>query len=379
LIELLPGADVNFRAAREWPKIRIVPDRSFPPAGAGDGCHHAEQDLRGALHDVANALTVVVGWLEAAARDSTDERSLTIAREWARHGRGIALRAIGATRALDAESPGDLNSLLQHACAGAEQQANEKGVSVLTTLTGDGSVALRAWPQALQVVTNIMLNAVAFSPPGTQVHVDASGDRGAVRLVVADEGPGLDPELRERVFDGIPSSRPGGSGIGLRHSRALAMAQGGSVRAVESEKGAVFELSWPVTGATPRPSSLRSKRASLAGRRVIVFDDDAAVLSLLQTGLEGRGAEVAAARDVAGLRAVVGTGDYDAALIDLSPLADEAELALVSLRATNPSMRVVLISDSSVPPPREAMAMASAWIRKPFEMGEIVSAILGEG
>jgi CheY-like chemotaxis protein len=354
-----------------------VPDRSIPPAGAGDCSHHAEQDLRGALHDVANALTVVLGWLEAAARDG-DERSLTIAREWARHGRGIALRAIGATRALDAESPGDLTSLIQHACAGAEPQAKEKGVSILTALSGDGAAALRAWPLALQVVTNIMLNAVAFSPPGTHVRVEASGDRGAIRVVITDEGPGLDPTLRDRLFDGVPSSRPGGSGIGLRHSRALALAQGGNVRALESDKGAAFEVTWPVTGATPRPSSMRAKRVSLAGRRVIVFDDDAAVLALLQTGLEGRGAEVATARDVEGLRAIVGTGEYDAALIDLSPMADEAEQALVSMRAANPEMRVVLISGSSVPPPREAMAMACAWIRKPFEMGEIVSAILGE-
>ncbi|MBI5536876.1 MAG: hybrid sensor histidine kinase/response regulator [Deltaproteobacteria bacterium] len=351
-----------------------------PGSGSGPAGINAQQDLRGALHDVANALTVVLGLLDLASRDAAGGASsgLNAAQAWARHGRGIALRAIGATRALDSDGPNDLAALLRDAIAGAEPQAGRRGVSVEVRMSAHGTETLVGWPEALQVLTNIVLNAVAFSPPETTVLLEASSDGSNVHIVVTDQGPGIEPSLRGRIFDGVPSSRPGGSGIGLPHSRALAESQGGSLRMLESEQGARFEVTWPVAGSRTHSCPVSRKRASLSGRRVLVFDDDDAVLCLLQTGLEARGAEVVTATDAAALRVVIASGLFDAALIDLSPLAGDSAGALASMRASSPSVRVVLISGSAGSPPKEAMEAACAWIRKPFEMGEIVAAILGE-
>jgi signal transduction histidine kinase len=93
------------------------------------------------------------------------------------------------------------------------------------------------------VVSNLLANACVHTPPGTAVHVSvhAAGDR--VRLEVADEGPGLGPEMAARVFERFYRGDPartrarGGSGLGLSIVAAVAEAHGGRV-SVETAPGA---------------------------------------------------------------------------------------------------------------------------------------------
>jgi two-component system OmpR family sensor kinase len=93
-----------------------------------------------------------------------------------------------------------------------------------------------------QVVANLLTNARVHTPPGTPVHVSVSAEDGAARLVVADEGPGMAPEVAERVFERFyrgDSSRvraTGGSGLGLSIVDAVVRGHGGSVH-VESAPG----------------------------------------------------------------------------------------------------------------------------------------------
>ncbi len=351
--------------------------QEFPAAGD-------PQELRGALHDVANALTVVLGWLEHAESEGAGEspaaEALVKARRWARHGKEIALRAIGGARSMGYVGPDDVVSLLRDALAAAAPQAAQREVRLITEASADAaSLRLQAWPAALQALTNLLLNAVAFTPPSTSVRVSARTSELSAVLVVSDEGPGIDPLLREGLFEGGPSSRPGGNGIGLRHSRGLAARHGGSLELVESEAGARFELRWPLAQECDCEAVPGQDSASLRGRKVLVFDDDDAVLSLLQLGLEARGAQVVTTRHTEGVRDALSEGEYDAALIDLSPLGDGAERVLCAMRREYPGMRVVLISGAAVLPPGGAMACANAWIRKPFEVQEVVDAVAGEG
>lgn len=352
------------------------PKPASPPVEAGD------QELRGALHDVANALTVVLGWLDLAGRElgeqPTAARSLSIAQGWARHGRGIALRAIGGARSQDHETPDDVGSLVREALAAAEPQAEVRGVQLTAELEGDAAcLRVRSWPLALQALTNLVLNAAAFTKPSTTVRVLARSDDRDIVIVVTDQGPGIESARKGRLFDGGPSSRPEGNGIGLRHARTIAVRTGGALEVLDSSEGAVFELRWPMaTGHSSAPPP-RARAVSLSGRKVLVFDDDDAVLCLLQTGLEARGAEVVTARHAEGVRAALLAGVYDAALIDLSPLGERAGSVLRTMKQEHPLMRLVLISGSAGAPPRDAVDVASAWIRKPFEVGEIVAAVAG--
>ena len=116
-----------------------------------------------------------------------------------------------------------------------------------------------------QVVGNLLTNARLHTPPGTPVHVSlkAAGDR--VRLEVADEGPGLTPDVAARVFERFYRGDPartrarGGSGLGLSIVAAVAEAHGGGVSVDTAPgRGARFVVDLPRVQAERMRTSVAS-------------------------------------------------------------------------------------------------------------------------
>lgn len=93
-----------------------------------------------------------------------------------------------------------------------------------------------------QVLLNLVVNAVHASPPGTTVRLESRLDDAAWRLAVEDEGPGLDADQRERVFERFmryapPGQKDGGSGLGLAICRSIVELHGGRIRALPRAQG----------------------------------------------------------------------------------------------------------------------------------------------
>ncbi|MDX3908989.1 MAG: HAMP domain-containing sensor histidine kinase [Sphingobium sp.] len=104
--------------------------------------------------------------------------------------------------------------------------------------------------RALQVLVNLIGNAIRYSPEGSVVRIGVEQVDRVARVTVTDQGQGIAEEDRERIFDKferLGRDEAGGSGLGLYISRRLARAMGGDV-IVESEpgKGAKFVLSLPL-------------------------------------------------------------------------------------------------------------------------------------
>jgi two-component system OmpR family sensor kinase len=118
-----------------------------------------------------------------------------------------------------------------------------------------------------RMVLNLLDNAVRHTPPGSAIELRLRAAGGKAVVEVADDGPGIPPELREQVFDRFvrgegpaDTAVGGGSGLGLAIVRAVAASHGGSVEATESENGgALFRVQLPlrksearITGALDR-------------------------------------------------------------------------------------------------------------------------------
>jgi len=85
-----------------------------------------------------------------------------------------------------------------------------------------------------QVLTNLLLNASFYTPPGSEIQVRASGTGTECEITVADNGPGLPGDALEKVFDKffrVPGSRTGGTGLGLSIARGFVEAHRGTIRA----------------------------------------------------------------------------------------------------------------------------------------------------
>lgn len=117
--------------------------------------------------------------------------------------------------------------------------------AVVLRLRADGPAPVRARRLALlRAVGNVMQNAIEHSPEDGVVRVHVGGDGHQVCLDIADDGPGIPPELRERVFEPFFTTRQGGSGLGLAVARAAVEAHGGCV-AVAGGVGCTVRLTLP--------------------------------------------------------------------------------------------------------------------------------------
>jgi two-component system OmpR family sensor kinase len=103
-----------------------------------------------------------------------------------------------------------------------------------------------------QVLDNLLSNVRQHTSPGTAAYVIASRTDNEIRIAVEDDGPGVPPELRERIFDrfvrpdGGRARESGGAGLGLAIVRSIITAHGGSVEVRDAmPHGAAFELRLP--------------------------------------------------------------------------------------------------------------------------------------
>ncbi|HUW54835.1 MAG TPA: ATP-binding protein [Rhodanobacter sp.] len=97
--------------------------------------------------------------------------------------------------------------------------------------------------QMMQVFLNLVLNALAFVPEGGHVTVSTHRETGALWVSVTDDGPGVPPDLRQRIFDPFFSHREGGIGLGLTVVQQIVQVHGGEIGVSESASGgASFNL-----------------------------------------------------------------------------------------------------------------------------------------
>ena len=141
----------------------------------------------------------------------------------------------------------------------------------LPSSNGGGPVVDGVSDDLHRLALNLIENALAHTPPGTEVCVRLVSEAGVAVLSVEDAGPGIPPEMRERIFDrfvrGAGESSGGGSGLGLAIVRAVTEHHGGTVEVGESETGgARFTVRLPAArAASPAVRPLRPPAAPSAG------------------------------------------------------------------------------------------------------------------
>ncbi len=143
----------------------------------------------------------------------------------------------------------DLADVARRAAGILGVRAREQGIAVDAPRAGESLPAVAEFRRVLQILLNLIGNAVRYSPANSQVWIRLEADNGRARIIVADQGPGLGDADQDKVFEKferLGRSGDGGSGLGLYISRRLARAMGGDLT-VESApgQGARFILDLP--------------------------------------------------------------------------------------------------------------------------------------
>ena len=149
-------------------------------------------------------------------------------------------------RGIQPPVPVDLCAIAREA---AEAQAAPAALrKVRLEVLAEGSAEARGDPVWLRrALENLLGNALQHSPPGSRVRLEVFAEGPNWVLAVRDEGAGVDPAIRARLFERFATTRhgEGGTGLGLAIVRTVAELHGGRAQLRESEHGALFTLTLP--------------------------------------------------------------------------------------------------------------------------------------
>lgn len=139
----------------------------------------------------------------------------------------------------------DLAALAAEAVTMLESTAEERGIAFV--LESTRSLRTRGEERGIiQVLVNLISNAVRHSPPGGTVSLRFRRAADEICVIVQDEGPGIAPADQQRIFERFETAGPGGTGLGLAISRRLARSMGGEIELESAPgKGARFTLKLP--------------------------------------------------------------------------------------------------------------------------------------
>jgi len=274
--------------------------------------------------------------------------------------------------------PGEID--LGHCVADAVEQLRLLAQAKQQTLEAVvPPIPLMVWAdrdRLIQIVTNLLQNAVKFTPEGGSIMVTVRQETQTLAGVcVCDTGPGIPPEFLEQVFDPffrVKQARSGvkGLGLGLSIVRRLVELQGGTIVA-RSEPGQGAELSFTIpllpTIAIPRGSE------SAEAPRILVVDDDPDIRQLLQDRLRARGYRVQSAVD--GVRALeaVRAETFEGMILDIGIPAMDGMDVLRQIRRWDQQIPIVMVTASgSKELAVRAIGMgAQAYVLKPFDVDEL--------
>jgi two-component system sensor histidine kinase ChvG len=197
-------------------------------------------------HEIRNPLTSIrsaVETLELVKDPAARDRLLGILKQDVSRLDRLITDISNASR-LDAElsrespRPAAIDRLLREIVSLYETVRRDGEASVRLIATGaEGLTVLGREGPLGQVFRNLIDNARSFSPPGGEVRVTVTRERGLAKVTVDDDGPGMPPENLETVFERFYTSRPRGaafgaaSGLGLSIARQIVAAHGGTIHA----------------------------------------------------------------------------------------------------------------------------------------------------
>ncbi|MCY0387623.1 ATP-binding protein [Robbsia sp. Bb-Pol-6] len=315
---------------------------------AEDASRLKEEFLATVSHELRTPLNAMHGWLEIMQRKpdaQTQARGLDVIRRNVRAQTRVIEDILDVSAFVTGKvrlvvRPIDLLDVVRVVVESLRPTADAKAIHLLLTderIPAGGEAPVNGDPERLQqVIWNLLSNAVKFTPSGGRVRVGLSRAAQHFVVSVADTGEGIDGAFLPYVFDRFRQAdssierRHAGLGLGLAIVRHMVELHGGSV-SVESAglgKGATFAIQLPVRVASEGPpdtvgastadaTGTATARKPLAGRDILIVEDDASAADMLAHALDDEGASVRVAHSAAVALALIAARGPDAVVSDI--------------------------------------------------------------
>lgn len=343
---------------------RLLAERAAETRRAREDAEAANQAktefLSRSSHELRTPLNAILGYAQVLEEDLAGRDGHRYAQRIVSAGRHLLgliselldIARIEAGRLDLATEAVDLPTVIGEAVALVQPNADARGVSIAVHA---GAATVEADPQRLrQVLVNLLSNAIKFNREQGRVEVVSSMADGRVRIEVRDEGPGVPPERRARLF--VPFERLGaersaveGTGLGLAVSKHLVEAMGGEIGFDDAPGGgACVWLALPVSSralAAAHEAVPMRDRASQIPRHVLSVEDNPSNQALIETLLSRRaGWHLRHADTLAAAREALAAEAPDLVLLDLHLPDGRGEQLIAHMRASERWARIPVVA-----------------------------------
>jgi PAS domain S-box-containing protein len=351
-------------------------------------------------HELRTPLNAIVGWVQMLqAGNLPPERARKALDVIARNARLqsqliediLDVSRIIAGQMQIERAPVFLTTVIEQVVAAVRPSADAKRVALRCDLPETVPPIEGDVRRLHQVLTNIVSNAVKFTPEGGSVAIGCTSADRAIVVEVRDSGVGIAPEFLPHVFerfrqaDSTTKRQQGGLGLGLAIAEHLVLQHGGRVAAASEGlgRGATFTVELPtlrsgLSPLTPEDAATAiGATALLSGARALVVDDDADARRLLRTVLEQQGARVADVDCGAAAIALAQQERFDLMLADIAmPEMDGYEL-IAEIKQAQPGIAAVAVSAYARPVDRDR-ALAAGYLgleTKPIDIVRLIGTV----
>ena len=274
--------------------------------------------------------------------------------------------------------PIDLRDSAGKAIEAMRGLAQKQGVELVLEL-GSAPVVVRGdGDRLVQVMSNLLGNAVRFTPPGGRVSLVVSRRAGHAEASVIDQGPGIDEELKGRLFTRFgqsmqaPTGTDRGTGLGLAISREIVRGHGGNIGYEPAPGGgSIFRFDLPLWNAvTNQPDQIGAPRV------LICADQNHA--RMIVNALENSAIRADIVDGDSSLIAALGQGRYLAAVLDCHCLGGDGTHLLQEIRA-DPALRrlpIIAIAGNERQDPSDFASLDLIdWIPRPIDPARLNEAL----
>ncbi|OJH40755.1 ATP-binding protein [Cystobacter ferrugineus] len=266
--------------------------------------------------------------------------------------------------------PVESADVIETTFSGVQAMADGARVRLRHQVIGAGTVRADR-DRLIQVLTNLVSNAIKFSPVDGEVEVIAAQDaRGQVRFTVKDQGPGIPPDKRDRLFgkfqqiDSSDSRTKGGTGLGLAISQAIVEQHGGHIEVHgEPGEGAIFSFALPSGRAG---SGVVSRVKDDSRHSILVVTTDAELSGRMRGLLTHEGYRVLRTPSLEEAERLIDVGAPDALVVDPRQ-TDGRELDFVRRLREQPRTRELPIIMLTEQHEGSVQPLLVDWMLKPFD------------
>ncbi|MDQ0466464.1 signal transduction histidine kinase/ActR/RegA family two-component response regulator [Caulobacter ginsengisoli] len=371
---------------------------------AAEAANRAKSDfLAVTSHEIRTPLNAVLGLAEALRRETLSGRQRDLT-EGIHEAGALLTRLLNAVLDISrieagkmtlAAAPFDVRRMAETLVKVWTPRASERGILLVLDLSDlpEPCVVRADGGKIEQALVNLVSNAVKFSPADSEIAITLAGretEAGlALDISVADQGPGVSAEDRERIFEAYEQTDlgrgSGGAGLGLAICAGNLSLMGGAISVGEAPGGgALFGFSFeaPIAQAETTADAADSELDLQEGRplRVLAAEDNAANRHVLRALLEPLPIELVLTEDGAQALEAMAAGVFDLVLMDANMPVMDGLTALKAIRArggltaaTPVWMLTANVFEEDVA--RYRAAGADGVLRKPIDLDELFGAI----